>query len=104
MPAEDWQAAVATFPLVGAGMSEAAALVATVRRLIIARSVPAVIPDIYQDDRIPRYAYRLTFARNLAMVPVRQEAPIAAMGAYWSSVKDVTPAEVELLQTVKVCM
>lgn len=162
MPAEDRKAAVATFPLVGPGMSEIAALVATVRRLAIARSMPevmhittqaartllladgitfvlregdfcyyaeedaisplwkgqrfpmsacisgwcmleakpAVIPDIYKDDRIPKDAYRPTFVRSLAMVPVRQEAPIAAMGAYWSRVKNPTPAEIELLQTI----
>lgn len=162
MPAEDRKPAVATFPLVGNGMSEVAALVATVRRLAIARSIPevmhtttqaarallladgitfviregyfcyyaeenaisplwkgrrfpmsacisgwcmlkakpAVIPDIYQDARIPKDAYRPTFVRSLAMVPVRQEAPIAAMGAYWSSVKEATPAELDLLQTI----
>jgi two-component sensor histidine kinase len=34
------------------------------------------------------------------MVPVRQDDPIAAIGAYWSNTRDTTPAEVELLQTV----
>jgi hypothetical protein len=47
----------------------------------------AVIPDVYQDDRIPQDAYRPTFVR-LAMVPVRQDDPIAAMGAYWATPRD----------------
>jgi signal transduction histidine kinase len=62
---------------------------------------PAVIPDIYADPRIPQDAYRSTFVRSLAMVPVRHEqAAIAAMGAYWASCRQVTPEELELLETV----
>jgi signal transduction histidine kinase len=61
----------------------------------------AVIPDIYADPRIPRDAYRPTFVRSLAMVPVRHEqAAIAAMGAYWASSRQITPTELELLETV----
>ena len=30
-----------------------------------------VIPDSYLDDRIPHEAYRPTFVRSLAMMPVR---------------------------------
>ena len=40
------------------------------------------IPDIYEDERIPHDAYRPTFVKSLAMVPVRQEEPIAALGAF----------------------
>jgi signal transduction histidine kinase len=62
---------------------------------------PAVIPDIYTDPRIPQDAYRSTFVRSLAMVPVRDEqAAIAAMGAYWASSRQVTPEELQLLETV----
>jgi signal transduction histidine kinase len=62
---------------------------------------PAVIPDIYADPRIPHDAYRPTFVRSLAMVPVRHEqAAIAAMGAYWASSRQVAPEELELLETV----
>ena len=61
----------------------------------------AVIPDIYADPRIPQDAYRSTFVRSLAMVPVRHEqAAIAAMGAYWARSRQVTPEELELLETV----
>src|SRR5262245_30685317 len=44
---------------------------------------PAVIPDIYTDSRITLDVYSPTFVRSLVMVPVRTEAPVAAIGAYW---------------------
>ncbi|MBX3578757.1 MAG: HD domain-containing protein [Rhizobiaceae bacterium] len=43
-----------------------------------------VIEDIYADDRIPHEAYRPTFVKSLAMVPVRRDDPIGAIGAYWA--------------------
>ncbi len=60
----------------------------------------AAIGDIYQDDRIPKDAYRPTFVRSLAMVPVRHDDPIAAMGAYWAAQRTIQPPELDLLQTV----
>ena len=41
----------------------------------------AVIEDIYQDPRVPADAYRPTFVKSMAMMPVRQAAPIAAIQA-----------------------
>lgn len=61
---------------------------------------PVAIRDIYEDSRIPHAAYRPTFVRSLVMVPVRQEDPIAALGAYWPEVREPTKEEVELLQTI----
>jgi PAS domain S-box-containing protein len=58
------------------------------------------IPDIYKDARIPIDAYRATFVQSMAMVPVREDEPIAAMGAYWSQVRDTSAVELELLQTL----
>lgn len=43
-----------------------------------------VIDDITLDERIPQDAYRQTFVKSLAMVPVRMEDPVAAIGAYWA--------------------
>lgn len=57
------------------------------------------IPDIYEDERIPHDAYRPTFVKSLAMVPVRQEDPIAALGAYWARSHHASAEELELLQT-----
>ncbi|TWB20712.1 signal transduction histidine kinase [Nitrospirillum amazonense] len=61
---------------------------------------PAVIPDIYQDDRIPHDAYRPTFVKSLVMVPVRADEPVAAIGAYWATVGMPKAEEVALLQAV----
>ena len=58
------------------------------------------IRDIYKDARIPIDAYRSTFVRSLAMVPVREDDPIGAVGAYWSRLRHTSPAELELLQTI----
>ena len=58
------------------------------------------IRDIYQDYRIPIDAYRSTFVQSLAMVPVCEDDPIAAIGVYWSQLRNTPPAELELLQTI----
>jgi diguanylate cyclase (GGDEF)-like protein len=59
---------------------------------------PAVIPDVYQDPRIPHDAYRSTFVRSLVMVPIRKLNPIGAIGNYWAHPHQPTEYEVELLQ------
>ncbi len=61
------------------------------------------IEDIYSDPRIPADAYRPTFVKSLAMVPVRREDPIAAIGAYWASSHLATNREMWLLQTLADC-
>lgn len=43
-----------------------------------------VIPDVRADPRIPQGAYRPTFVHSLVVAPVRTDAPIAAIGAYWA--------------------
>lgn len=60
----------------------------------------ALIEDIYQDDRIPVDAYRATFVRSLAMVPIRKLDPIGAIGNYWAKQHLPTPEEVHLLQSL----
>jgi signal transduction histidine kinase len=59
-----------------------------------------VIEDIYVDDRIPLDAYRPTFVKSLAMVPVRPEDPVAAIGAYWARRHRATARELRILETV----
>lgn len=61
---------------------------------------PAVIKDIYADPRIPADAYRPTFVKSLAMVPIRTECPIGAIGNYWATQRQPTSEEVELLQAL----
>lgn len=61
---------------------------------------PAVIEDIYKDARIPADAYRPTFVRSLAMVPIRTLDPIGAIGVYWARRHRPTPDEVKLMQAL----
>lgn len=61
---------------------------------------PAVIENIYADSRIPVDAYRPTFVKSLAMVPIRTEAPIGAIGNYWATRRLPTSEEVNLLQAL----
>ena len=67
---------------------------------VMLHGAPAVIEDIYADPRIPVAAYRPTFVQSLAMVPVRREAPVAAIGAYWARRHAAAEAEVATLQTL----
>jgi signal transduction histidine kinase len=60
----------------------------------------AVIEDIYSDARIPVDAYRPTFVKSLAMVPIRATAPVGAIGNYWASRHKATPEELRLLQAL----
>jgi signal transduction histidine kinase len=60
----------------------------------------AVIEDIYADPRIPADAYRPTFVKSLAMVPIRTADPIGAIGNYWASHRTPTDGEVALLQAL----
>lgn len=59
-----------------------------------------VIEDIYVDDRIPHDAYRPTFVKSLAMVPIRTVAPIGAIGTYWRTKYRPTEEQVTLLQSL----
>jgi two-component system CheB/CheR fusion protein len=59
-----------------------------------------VVEDIYADPRIPADAYRPTFVKSLAMVPIRTAAPIGAIGNYWASRHRATPEQVKLLQAL----
>jgi signal transduction histidine kinase len=59
-----------------------------------------VIEDIYSDPRIPVDAYRPTFVRSLAMVPIRRNAPLGAIGNYWARSHRSTDEEVAILQAL----
>jgi signal transduction histidine kinase len=61
---------------------------------------PVVIPDIYADSRVPHDAYRPTFVRSMAMVPVRPDNPVGAIGAYWASEHTASPQELQTLSTL----
>lgn len=58
----------------------------------------AVIEDIFADPRLPHDAYRPTFVRSLIMAPVRADAPVAAIGAYWRSRRSFTPDDIKAVE------
>ena len=59
-----------------------------------------VIPDIYRDPRVPVDAYRPTFVKSLAMVPIRRDSPIGAIGNYWATHRQPTEEDVAILQSL----
>lgn len=58
------------------------------------------IEDIYQDPRVPADAYRPTFVKSLAMVPIRRPDPIGAIGIYWAKRHVASPSELDVLQAL----
>ena len=61
---------------------------------------PAIIEDIYNDERVPADAYRPTFVKSLVMVPIRAGQPVGAIGNYWARRRHPRPEEVKLLQAL----
>ena len=61
---------------------------------------PVAIEDIYVDDRIPHAAYRPTFVKSLAMVPIRRLDPVGSIGNYWAEMRVPTDHELDLLQAL----
>lgn len=61
---------------------------------------PAVIEDIYKDDRIPVDAYKPTFVKSLVTVPIRTLEPIGAIGNYWAEHRMPSEEEVSILQAL----
>jgi GAF domain-containing protein len=56
-----------------------------------------VVPDISVDRRIPQEAYRPTFVRSLAIVPIRIGSPLGAIGTYWGYSHEASDPEVGVL-------
>ena len=67
---------------------------------VMQKARPAMIEDICSDARIPTEAYRPTFVKSLAMVPIRRIAPIGAIGNYWATRRMPTTDEVSILQAL----
>jgi signal transduction histidine kinase len=59
-----------------------------------------IIPDIYEDPRIPVTAYRSTFVKSLLMVPIAVNDPVGALGAYWATNHRADDRERTLLETI----
>jgi signal transduction histidine kinase/CheY-like chemotaxis protein len=69
-------------------------------RLVHAEPPDRAIRDIYADARIPHDAYRPTFVKSLAMVPIRSADPIGAIGAYWADEREATAGQMQTLQAL----
>lgn len=67
---------------------------------VMEHDVPAVIPDIYVDPRIPAGLYKPTFVKSLVMIPVRTTETIAAIGNYWRVQHTPTEEELRLLEAL----
>ena len=67
---------------------------------VMLNRIPAVINNIYNDERIPVELYENTFVKSLAVFPVNSAAPKAAFGSYWSSFYEPSEEELRLLQTL----
>lgn len=59
-----------------------------------------VIEDVFADPRIPDDAHEPTLVKSMAMVPVRQDNPVAAIGVYWAKRHLPSEQQVELLQVL----
>lgn len=61
---------------------------------------PVLIEDVFADPRVPHDAYRVTFVKSLCMVPIREESPIGAIGAYWAKEHLASAEDVKALQVL----
>lgn len=53
-----------------------------------------LVRDVHEDQRPVVQGYRATFARSMAVVPVDQQRPVAALGCYWA--RPYSPSAEEL--------
>ncbi|MEO6857705.1 MAG: HD domain-containing phosphohydrolase [Solirubrobacteraceae bacterium] len=61
---------------------------------------PAAIEDVCSDVRILQADSRPTLVKSLAMVPIRETAPLGAIGNYWAHRHKPTAQEIALLQAL----
>lgn len=59
-----------------------------------------VIEDVYQDPRVPIGAYKPTFVKSLAMIPIRSQDPVGAIGVYWAIKRKISDTQLRLLQAL----
>lgn len=59
-----------------------------------------IIEDIFNDSRVPVDVYRPTFVKSMAITPIRQDDPIAAIGTYWKEQRKPSLEQQELLQAL----
>lgn len=67
---------------------------------VMRHALPLIINDIYKDPRIPIDVYRKTFVKSMAMVPIRTDQPIGAIGNYWAEYHEPTEKEMSILKAL----
>jgi signal transduction histidine kinase len=67
---------------------------------VMENRVGVAIEDVFADPRVPADAYRPTFVKSLAMMPIRAQAPIGAIGSYWAAKHRATPETLRVLQAL----
>jgi GAF domain-containing protein len=67
---------------------------------VMNNATPVAIEDVFADARVPQPAYRPTFVKSMAMVPVRDVDPIAAIGAYWATPHLASDTELRVLKVL----
>ena len=67
---------------------------------VMMHKTPTVIEDIFADARIPVDVYKKTFVKSLAMVPIRTNEPIGAIGCYWADHHRATQEQIKVLQVI----
>lgn len=73
-------------------------MAACVSGWVMEHAESVIIPDIYADPRVLHEAYRPTFVKSMAMVPVGEG--MAAIGAYWAAPHVATSMEMEMLRAI----
>lgn len=67
---------------------------------VMMNSRPAIIEDIYSDPRIPADLYKPTFVKSLAVVPIRKDNPVGAIGNYWAKKRLPDDKEIAILEAL----
>ncbi len=67
---------------------------------VMKHGTPVAIDDVATDARIPHDVYEPTFVKSLAMVPIRVDDPLAAIGAYWAHPHRATAQELGNLEAL----
>jgi hypothetical protein len=67
---------------------------------VIRHKQTVIIPDIFKDSRIRLNLYKPTFVKSLAMVPIKTDDPIGAIGVYWKNYYEISNNNLELIQSL----
>jgi GAF domain-containing protein len=67
---------------------------------VMSHGQPVAIRDVFADPRISAHLYRPTFVKSMAMVPVSDPDPVAAIGAYWAEPHIASEDEIRVLRVL----